>query len=321
MKTSARDPLSGLAVGPAPAVRALPSEQVVQIEAAALNHHDLWTLRGLVGVRLPRVLGSDGAGAGRVLYPVMGCGDTAACRGCSAGDVHLCRRMSTLGEAVDGTLAPWVAVPTTHIVDAPANLTVEEAACLPSAYLTAYRMLFTVGGLGSGDTVLVTGATGGVGVAALQLGAAAGLRMVAQVRNESVASTLEDLGAACVVGADRDVKTVLGREVDAVIESVGKATWQNSLRAVRPGGTVLVTGATSGDPPADLRRIFWRQLRVLGVSLGSREDMRRLVEFVEERQVKPRIAAVYPVEEARAAFERLAAGQVLGKVVVRLRQV
>jgi NADPH:quinone reductase-like Zn-dependent oxidoreductase len=315
--TDPADPLAGLDVRDVPAPQPGVGDVVVDVRAAALNHHDLWTLRGVGGVRaeLPRVLGSDGAGDGTVLWPVLTCGDPAACRGCRDGHPLLCRRLSTLGEARDGTLQSRVALPSGNVVAAPAHLDAGESACLASAYLTAWSML-RAAEVTDGDTVAVTGANGGVGVAALQLGAAMGLRMVAQLRRTELGDRLTALGADVVVAQDDDLKSALGGEVDVVLESVGRDTWHSSLRALRPGGTLVVTGASSGDDPsAELRRVFWRRLRILGVSLGDRSDLEDLVAFVGRTGLRPCVAERFALADARDAFRRLADG-VLGKVVV-----
>ncbi len=316
--TDADHPLGGLEIAPAVAPQPRRGDTVVEIEAAAVNHHDLWTLRGVgaVPVALPRVLGSDGAGSGNLIYPAIVCGDVERCRGCRIGDATLCRRLTMIGEGRDGTMSRSVAVPASSVVRAPRNLAPTEAAALPSAYSTAFSMLFRAVDLDVGAPVLVTGASGGVGVAAIQLGAAAGFDMVARVRHPVTAPTLERLGAALVIGSDDNAVAEYGCEFAAVVETVGAATWSSSLRALRPGGTVVVAGATSGDPPADLRRIFWRRLSVVGVSLSNLDDFVALVEFVERHDIHPEVAAVYPMADAEQAFERLYAGGVVGKIVL-----
>ncbi len=344
-----KDPLAALALLPLIPPPLSAGEVRAVVRAGALNHHDLWTLRGVSAVPLsyPRVMGSDGAGDGVLFYPVLGgCQDPSRCYGCSHDDLSLCERSSLIGESRDGTLAPSVVLPADHVVASPRHLSDIEAACLPSAYLTAYRQLFRAAQTGAGDTILVTGATGGIGVAAIQLGSALGARMIAQIRTraqpravdiqaagqaggaEGFADDLADdfavekellaLGADRVLTLDDDVKSQVG-PVDVVLENVGEATWKSSLRALRPGGTLVVSGATSGaNPPADLRRIFWRGLRVIGVSLGSRSDLEHLVSFVEDTRMRPRVAAVYPLEQAREAFTHLMRGRVLGKIVLQM---
>jgi NADPH:quinone reductase-like Zn-dependent oxidoreductase len=308
------DPLAGLEVRDAPEPDPPPGWEVVNVRAAALNHHDLWTLRG-VGARpeeLPVILGCDAAGVaedGRevVVYSVLS-------EPGPDGDETLVQDFRQLSErGVDGTLAERVAVPARNLVPKPPSLSFAEAACLPVAYLTAYRMLFTRGGLRPGDSVLVQGAGGGVATAAIVIARAVGIRAYATSRDELKRERAVQLGAeAAVVPGGR-----LPERVDAVIETVGRATWDHSLKALRPGGRVVVAGATSGgDPPADLQRVFWRQLTIVGSSMGTLDELRRLATLVETTGLRPLVDSEHPLPEARAAFERLASGQAFGKVVV-----
>jgi len=308
------DPLLGLTVGEAPEPDPRPGWEIVEVRAAALNHHDLWTLRG-VGVaedELPVVLGSDAAGVtadGRevVCHAVLG----------SAGpgeDETLASDRHMLSErGVPGALAQHVAVPARNLVAKPASLGFAEAACLPTAYLTAYRMLFTRAGLAPGGRVLVQGAGGGVATAAVVLGRAAGLTVYVTSRSPEKRRRAEELGARAAL----EPGARLPERVDAVLETVGRATWGHSLRALRPGGTVVVAGATTGgDPPAELERLFWRGLTVAGTTMGTLEELVRLCELVESAGIRPPIDAVYPLEEAAAALGRLAAGETFGKLVL-----
>ena len=307
-------PLSGLRVGDVPEPAPREGWVTVQVRAASLNHHDLWTLRG-VGVRpedLPSVLGTDAAGVtedGRevVVHAVLGSAGPGQDE-TLAPDRHL---FSERG--VPGTLAERVAVPARNMVPKPASLTFAEAACLPTAYLTAYRMLFTRAGVSPGDRVLVQGAGGGVSTAALLLGRAAGLEMYVTSRSEEKRGRALRLGAAAALepGGRLPVR------VDAVIETVGAATWGHSLRALRPGGTVVVSGATSGgDPPAELARLFWRGLTVAGSTMGTLVEMEALCRLVEAAGLRPVIDSVHALADARTAFERLESGDTFGKVVV-----
>lgn len=310
---SADDPLSGLAVGerPDPAV---PDGWVrVHLRAAALNHHDLWSLKG-VGLppdRLPMVLGCDGAGllddgSEVVVHSVI------ASPGWT-GDETLDPRRTLLSELYDGTLAEQVVVPSANVLPKPASLSFEQAACLPTAWLTAYRMLFTNAGVRPGQTVLVQGAGGGVASAAIALARTAGLRVWATSRDEAKRSKALEIGAHEVFESGAK----LPGKVDAVIETVGKATWSHSLRALRPGGTLVVSGATSGaDPGADLNRVFFLQLRVIGSTMGSRAELRDLLQFCDATGLRPVIDDVRPLKEARASFERLASGEAFGKLVL-----
>jgi NADPH:quinone reductase-like Zn-dependent oxidoreductase len=307
------DPLQFLEVGerePAP----VPDGWVpVRVRAAALNRHDLWTLRG-VGVHpeaLPVVLGCDAAGTtedGRevVVHAVLSDPDWA-------GEETLDPRRTLLSERWPGTLAPVVRVPARNLVDKPAELSFEEAACLPTAWLTAYRMLFTNSGTSPGDTVLVQGAGGGVSTALVALGAAAGLRVWVTSRSEERRARALELGAQAAFSPGER----LPERVDAVLESVGKATWGHSLRSLKPGGTVVVCGATTGDAPAELNRVFFTQLRVVGSTMGSREELRRLAQLCATGRVRPLVDDVLPLAEAAEGLRRLEAGEVFGKLVVR----
>jgi NADPH:quinone reductase-like Zn-dependent oxidoreductase len=221
---------------------------------------------------------------------------------------------SLLSERYPGTLAERVAVPAANLVPKPAELSFEEAACLPTAWLTAYNMLFTAGGLTPGDRVLVQGAGGGLATAAVTLGAAAGLEVWVTSRSAEKRERALSLGAAGAV----ETGARLPARVDAVLESVGQATWAHSIRSVRPGGSVLVCGATSGDaPPAELTRIFFQEIRVQGVTMGSREDLGALARFCARTGVRPVIDAEVPLAKAAEGLARLHEGEQFGKVVVR----
>lgn len=317
------DPVSGLEVAQVPDAAPPPGRpdwSVVEVRAAALNHHDLWSLRGigLSARQLPMILGTDAAGTvveGQddgpaapgsevIVYPVIG----AAGHG-----VGPTERRSLPSEHYPGTLAERVAVPTWNLVPKPPELTFAEAACLPTAWLTAYRMLFSSAELRPGDRVLVQGAGGGVASAAIALGAAAGLEVVATSR--SAAKREHAMAAGAVAAIEPGARSPF--RVDAVIETVGAATWSHSIRALRPGGTVVVAGATTGDQPgAELTRVFFTELRVLGATMGTREDLEALLRFVVRTGLRPSIDAVHPLADARTALTRLASGEHLGKVVV-----
>ncbi len=232
------------------------------------------------------------------------------------GDETLDPRRSLLSERYQGALAEQVVVPRRNLVPKPAELSWQEAACLPTAWLTAYRMLFTQSGAAPGDTVLVQGAGGGVATALIRLGSAAGLRMWATSRDEAKRARALELGAdgAFPAGAR------LPERVDAVMETVGAATWSHSLRSLRPGGTVVISGATSGPDPVatELNRIFFLQLRVVGSTMGTRAELEKLVRFCQTSGVRPVIDSVLPLEQAREAFARMAAGELVGKIVLTL---
>jgi NADPH:quinone reductase-like Zn-dependent oxidoreductase len=333
------DPLANLEVVEIPEPAPGPGEVLIAVAAASLNHHDLWTLRGIGSRRLtePQVLGCDAAGtvleygdgevpedappAGDrvVVHSVMTCGHCAPCR---SGDELHCPRVGLLSEPpYPGTFAERLVVPVANILPLPPNVDVVVAACLPTAYLTAYRMLFVRAALRPGQRVLVHGVTGGVASAAIILGAAAGLTVFATSRDEAKRATAAELGAAAAFATDRDaVKQVVaasGGGVDAVLDTVGEATWDFSLRVLRPGGTVVVSGATSGpSPPAQLNRIFWRQLTVAGSSMGTRDELARVVQLCATGRLTPLVDSVRPLAEAPAAFAELAAGDRRGKLVL-----
>lgn len=284
----------------------------VQVKAASLNHHDLWSLRG-VGLQesaLPMILGCDAAGIdaqGRevIVHSVIG---SAAAGG---GDETFDPQRSLLSEKHQGTFAEWVTVPEENLIPKPAALSFAQAACLPTAWLTAYRMLFTRGGLQPGETVLIQGTGGGVASAAITLARHAGARVWATTRDKAQFGL--DLGAHAVF----DSGARLPHRVDLVIETVGKATWAHSVRSLRPGGRLVVSGATTGgQPPAELNHVFFRQLSVIGSTMGTSAELRRLIDMCEATGLRPVIDAEYPLAEAREAFARLAEGDVRGKLVL-----
>jgi NADPH:quinone reductase-like Zn-dependent oxidoreductase len=311
-KFSSEDPLSGLVVGERPDPVVPDGWARVTVKAASLNHHDLWSLRG-VGLReeaLPMILGCDAAGYDEdgnevVVHAVVG-------EGGGDGDETLDPRRSLLSERYDGTFAEKVAVPRRNLVRKPAGLSFEEAACLPTAYLTAYRMLFAKSGLQPGATVLVQGAGGGVATALILLGRAAGYRVWATSRSEAKLARALELGADQVFGAGAR----LPERVDAVMETVGQATWAHSLRALRPGGRIVICGATSGTaPPAELNRVFFLQLSVVGSTMGSRDELARLTRFCEQTGVRPLIDRTLPLALAAEGVGAMIDGDLFGKVV------
>jgi NADPH:quinone reductase-like Zn-dependent oxidoreductase len=312
-RIDADDPLAGLGLGEHPDPSPPDGWEVVTVKATALNHHDVWTLRG-VGIsadRLPIVLGCDAAGidaAGREVVVHTVIGDPAA----GGGDETLDPARSLLSERYDGTFAERVMVPSRNLLPKPAALSFEEAACLPTAYLTAYRMLFDRSGLEPGATVLVQGAGGGVATALILLGRAGGYRVWATSRSEAKRERALELGAEQAFPAG----SRLPERVDAVMETVGEATWAHSLRALRPGGRIVTCGATSGQAPsAELNRVFFLQLSVVGSTMGSRDQLGRLLRFCEQTGVRPRIDRTLPLAQAADGFAAMIAGDLFGKVV------
>lgn len=312
-RLSGDDPLSGLEIGDQPDPTPPEGWTSVTVKAAALNHHDLWSLRGvgLAEKQLPMVLGCDAAGLDAdgnevVVHAVIGDPDAGG------GDETLDPKRSLLSERHAGTFAEQVVVPARNVLPRPTELTLEEAACLPTAWLTAYRMLFTKSGRRPGDTILVQGAGGGVATAAIALGRAAGFRVWATSRSEDKRKRALDLGAHDVF----ETGAKLPERVDAVLESVGEATWAHSLKSLRPGGRIVVCGATSGlNPPADLARVFFTQLDVVGSTMGTREELRSLMAFLVATGVRPVIDSTMPLAQARDGFARMADEDVFGKVV------
>jgi NADPH:quinone reductase-like Zn-dependent oxidoreductase len=310
---STDDPLSGLVVGDRPDPEVPDGWTTVEVKASSLNHHDLWSLRG-VGLKeeaLPMILGCDAAGLDEdgnevVVHAVVS--DPSW-----SGDETLDPRRSLLSERFQGTFADRVAVPRGNVVPKPASLSFEEAACLPTAWLTAYRMLFTQGSLKPGDSVLVQGAGGGVATALIALARAGGLRVFATSRDESKRKRALDLGAHDVFESGAR----LPQRVDAVMETVGAATWSHSLRSLRPGGSLVISGATSGPNPdrTELNRIFFLQLRVVGSTMGTRGELAGLTELLDVSGVRPVIDRVLPMDEARDGFAAMNDGDLFGKVV------
>jgi len=312
----ADEPLRGLEVGEVPDAAPPadhPDWQVVDIRAAALNQHDLWSLRG-VGLKedqLPMVLGCDGAGTtadGRevIVHAVVGALPT---KHTPPG----IEPRSLLSERYPGTLAECVAIPAANLVDKPEWLSWEQAACLPTAWLTAYRAIFRTGGAEPGDVLLVQGAGGGVATAAITLGAAAGLEVHVTSRSAERRARAEELGAT----AAHEPGARLPKRADVVLESVGKATWSHSVASARAGGAIVVVGATTGDPsPAAITRVFFHELRILGSTMGTVDDLRALLKLLEHTGARPTIDSTFPLSGARDAFARLASGEQFGKIVL-----
>ena len=305
-------PFDGLRTGDRPEPDVPDGWARVRIRAASLNRHDLWTLRG-VGIKpeqFPMILGCDGAGVtddGRrvVLYPIIGTPGFS-------GDETTDPGRTLLTERYQGTFAEFVTVPERNLLPLPESLSFEAAATLGTTYLTAYRMLATRSGLPAGSTILVQGASGGVSTALIQLGRAMGMRVWATSRSE------EGRDRATGLGAHRafDQGARLPERVDGVFESVGRATWAHSMRAVRPGGVIVCCGATSGaDPSADLQRLFFLQISVIGSTMGTLDELRRLIAFCEASRVSPVVDRSFPLADGRDALELLEHGTP-GKLVL-----
>jgi NADPH:quinone reductase-like Zn-dependent oxidoreductase len=312
-KFSTDDPLSGLVVGERPDPEVPDGWTTVEVRSASLNHHDLWSLRG-VGLReeaLPMILGCDAAGLDEdgnevLIHAVI---SDPAWRGDETEDP----RRSLLSERYQGTFADRVAVPRANLVPKPRSLSFEEAACLPTAWLTAYRMLFVQGGLKPGQSVLVQGAGGGVATALITLARAGGLQVFATSRDQAKRARALEIGAHSTFESGAR----LPDRVDAVMETVGAATWTHSLRSLRPGGTLVISGATSGAHPdsTELNRIFFLQLRVVGSTMGTSSELGQLVSFLDATGTRPLIDRILPMTDARAGFDAMNDGDVFGKIV------
>ncbi len=299
-----------------------PGEVLLRLRAASLNHLDLWLRRGLPSVPKPRILGADGAG------------DVAAL-GQGVEGFELGARVvlnpglddggRIVGEHMDGTHAELIALPADYVHPIPDGLSYEEAAAFPLVFQTAYRMLVTRAELRPGEWVLVWGVGAGVATASLAIAKALGARVIVTSTSEEKLARARELGADAAFRTDDadvplEVQTVTeGRGVDVVVEHVGEATWKTSLQVVRPGGRVVVCGATSGpNPPANLHRIFWKQLSILGSTMGTREDFRAVYELVAAGRVRPVVDRVFPLSEAAAAHEYLESSRQFGKVVLEI---
>src|SRR3954469_24316386 len=312
-RVDADDPLSALEVGERPEPVAPEGWATVSVRAASLNHHDVWALRGvaLSADQTPMILGGDAAGVDEdgnevVVHSVIGDPDAGG------GDETYDPRRSLLSEKYDGTLAEQVVVPRRNLLPKPKELSFEEAACLPTAWLTAYKMLFSRSGAKPGDTVLVQGAGGGVATAAGALARAAGLRVWETSRSEDKRKRALDIGAHAVFEAGARLP---GR-VDAVIDSVGEATWDHSIKSTRPGGRVVVCGGTSGlTVQTQLSRIFFTQVDVLGSTMGTRSELEQLLAFLVATGVRPVIDTELALTDARYGFAKMADGDLFGKVV------
>ncbi len=312
---------------------------LVRLHAATLNRVDIYMRDSGAGIthQLPQIMGLDGAGTVEeadandpvlrpgqavVLHPAIGCG---RCEFCLRGEVVLCVAVQYLGEHRDGTLAQWVSVPAPNVFPMPAGLSFTEAAALGVNHLTAWRMLFTKAQLKPWETVLIFGIGGGVSLAALQLARLAGARAIVTSRDPAKLERARLLGADHLIDSStQDVaKAVLaatnGRGVDVVIENVGAAVWSAAMKSLVRGGRLVTCGATTGDqPPADLRRIFIRQLQILGSTLGNFDEFRDLLNLVARTGLRPIIDSEFSLDQTHAALDRLESGAQFGKVAIRL---
>jgi NADPH:quinone reductase-like Zn-dependent oxidoreductase len=293
---------------------------LIELRAASLNHIDVWIRKGLPSVPKPRILGADGAGivvSGDGFAP----GDRVVINpGLELGD----GRIFVVGEHSDGTHAELIAVPQSQVYAIPDGLDFEAAAAFPLVFETAYRMLSTKAALHEGEWVLVWGIGSGVSTACLAIAKALGGRVIVTSSSAAKLERARELGADATFNHDTDdvvagVKELTGGGAHVVVDHVGEATWKRSLAAARSAGRVCVCGATTGpNPPANLHRIWWKQLTVYGSTMGSKQDFEAAYELVASGRARPVVDAVFPLAEAAAAHERLEAGEQLGKIVLRI---
>jgi NADPH:quinone reductase-like Zn-dependent oxidoreductase len=312
--TDPSDPLRCLKVGEIELPQVPDGWIEVSVKAAALNHHDVWSLRGvgLSADQLPMILGCDCAGVtadGRdvLVYPVINDPHFVG------SDATYDPKRSLLSERYPGTFATQVRVPAGNLIDKPSELSFVEAACMPTAWLTAYRMLFSQSNLQPGDTVLIQGAGGGVATALTVLARHAGFRVWVSSRDESRGARAVGLGAhdAFRSGAR------LPERVDAVMETVGAATWSHSINALKPGGTLVICGTTSGDNPAktELRKIFFKPLRVIGSTMGTQQELISVTRMLVATGARPVIDRSIPLKDAREGFAAMINGDFFGKII------
>ena len=302
-----------------------PGEVLVRLRASALNHLDVWIRKGLPSVPKPRILGADGAGVVEALGDGVSGFEPGQRIVLNPGIEVGGGRIHVIGEHGDGTNAELIAVPATNVHPIPDGLSFEEAAAFPLVFETAYRMLVTRAGLREGEWVLAWGIGGGVSTATLAIGKALGANVMVTSSSEAKLERARELGADATVNhATGDVKEAVkeatgGRGADIVVETVGEATWATSLQVAAPGGRITVCGATSGpNPPAALHRVWWKQLSILGSTMGTGEDFAGAFELVTSGRARPVVDTVLPLEEIRAAHERLEAGEQLGKIVLTI---
>lgn len=293
-----------------------PGEVLVELRAAALNHLDVWVRKGLPSVPKPRILGADGAGLRA---------DSGERVVINPGIEHGNGTIRVVGEHMDGTCAELVAVPAENVYPIPDELSFEEAAAFPLVFETAYRMLVTKARLAAGEWVLIWGIGGGVATASLAIARALGAHAIVTSSSDLKLARALELGADVAVNhAGEDVvarvkEATGGRGADVVVDDVGEATWKHTLNAARREGRIVVCGATTGpNPPAMLHRVWWKQLTILGSSMGTKADFEGAYELVAGRRARPVVDTVFPLAEVRAAHERLEAGDQFGKVVLRI---
>jgi NADPH:quinone reductase-like Zn-dependent oxidoreductase len=308
------DPVASVVVGERPEPVVPEGWVRVRVTHASLNRHDIFTLCGITAqeqpIPFPMILGNDGAGllddgTPVVIYPLIGSDSWR-------GDETLDPAWHVFSELVPGTMADYVAVPRRNAIPLPEGLSPLNAALLGTAWLTAYRALFTKSGLKPGETLLVQGASGGMATALIQMGRAAGFRVWATTRSEEGRKIASRLGADAVFS----IKEELPRRVDAVVDNVGADTWAHSLRSLKRGGTLVVNGATTGGiAETDLLRIFVEQIDIRGTIMGTLEEMKAMMSFIVTTGIQPEVGAAIQMTEAREAIGLMIAGHTRGKTV------
>jgi NADPH:quinone reductase-like Zn-dependent oxidoreductase len=298
-----------------------PGEVLIRLKTASLNHLDIWLRQGLPSVPKPRILGADGAGVVDALGEGVDGFEVGQRVVLNPG---LRNGAEIVGEHRDGTHAELISIPHENVHPIPEELSFEEAAAFPLVYETAYRMLVTRAGLREGEWVLVWGIGSGVGSAAFLIAKALGAKVVVTSSDDAKLDRASELGADETVNHESGdvvsvVKEATGGGAHVVVEHVGEATWKTSLQVARTGGRIAVCGATSGpNPPANLHRIFWKQLSILGSTMGTAEDFAGVYELVASGRVKPLVDRVFPLEEAADAHRHLESGQQFGKVILTI---
>ncbi len=291
-----------------------PGEVLVELRAASLNHLDLWLRQGRPSVPKPRILGADGAGV------IAGTSERVVINPGLEHDGHV----RVVGEHTDGTHAELIAVPRSAVYPIPGDLSFEQAAAFPLVFETAYRMLITRARLEAGEWVLIWGIGAGVATASLAIAKALGARTIVTSSSDAKLERARELGTDEVVNHEREDVPARVRELTdggahVVVEHVGDATWQRTLAAARHGARIVVCGATSGpNPAAALHRIWWRELSVLGSTMGTQADFQGAYDLVAEGRALPIVDSVFPLADARAAHERMERGEHLGKIVLRI---
>jgi len=307
----------------------------IALRAAALNHLDIFARDGIPGVPLPQIPGGDGAGVvDRVGEGVSGLtpGDRVliqpglydgTCEFCRAGEQSLCVQYKILGEHVPGTLAELAVVPARNVFPIPSGLSFARAAAFPLAYQTAWRMVVGRAGVRPGETVLVHGAGGGVAGAAIEIALLLGARVLATTSGEEKMARLRDSGVELAIDYRKeDVLAAVRahtakRGVDAIVDTVGEATWMTSLKAAARGGRIVTCGATSGpNPKEEIRQIFWKHLSILGSTMANDREFRALYSTVASGRLKPHVDRVFPLSQAREAFAYMEEGRQNGKIVL-----